>query len=198
MTTAPARNASRQKWADFLDAEGVDYPDNATRADLADLWNLRDDTPAAEAPDAVTEQALDYKPSPNPRIADQVPAELRFSTDSGDHFEPEKILIDLNGRPAYLYEPPKALLILIAASLSPESPIEEKLRAMLNLLSSCLDSAAERELRAAMNSRTRVFDDDIIGQLVAVIFDRWAPTLDADTQVRAPQNRAQRRANARK
>lgn len=37
----PARNAGRDDWAAFLDAEGVDYPDDAGRNDLIQIWDSR-------------------------------------------------------------------------------------------------------------------------------------------------------------
>ncbi|WP_298442589.1 hypothetical protein [Gordonia sp. (in: high G+C Gram-positive bacteria)] len=202
MATAPSRNATRKTWADHLKREGIDVPPGATRADLIALWDLNEteDTAAYTDRDVdpVLDQALDYKPAPHAALADQIPAELRFSTDTGERREPEKLLIDLNGKPAYLYEPPKSLLILVGAALSPETPLERKIGTMMDLLSSCLDSAAEREVRAAMFSRTAVFNEDLLGELVALIFDTWAPSLDADTSVSPPMNRAQKRAAARK
>ena len=38
---APARNAGRDDWAAFLDAEGVDYPDDAGRNGLIEIWDAR-------------------------------------------------------------------------------------------------------------------------------------------------------------
>lgn len=38
---APARNAGRDDWVAFLDAEGVDYPDDAGRNDLIEIWDSR-------------------------------------------------------------------------------------------------------------------------------------------------------------
>ena len=38
---APARNAGRDDWAAFLDAEGVDYPDDAGRNGLIEIWDSR-------------------------------------------------------------------------------------------------------------------------------------------------------------
>lgn len=38
---APARNAGRDDWAAFLDAEGISYPDDAGRNDLIEIWDAR-------------------------------------------------------------------------------------------------------------------------------------------------------------
>lgn len=192
-TTVPARSASRKIWADFLRSEGIDVPAAANRADLIALWDLNKSAPETDA--ASPSGNLDFfKPAPNAALADQVPDELRFSTSAGERREPEKVLIQLNGRAVYLYEPPQSLLVLTGVSLRPETPLDRKIGVMLDLLSSCLDSAAEREVRQAMMSRTSLFNDDLLGELVALIFDTWAPNIDTDTTTTKPQNRASRRA----
>lgn len=38
---APARNAGRDDWAAFLDAEGISYPDDAGRNGLIEIWDAR-------------------------------------------------------------------------------------------------------------------------------------------------------------
>lgn len=139
-----------------------------------------------------------YRPAPDPRLLEQVPEDLAFTTDSGDRREPEKLLIEINGVACYLYQPPTSMLMLVASSLSAEAPIEDRVRTMLQLVSQCLDSQAERMVRAAMFSRDNSFDDAILGKLVATIINKWAPyTMDAadlDTSSRAPLTRQQRRA----
>lgn len=36
---APAGNASKKKWREFLEGRGVDIPEGATRADMIELWD---------------------------------------------------------------------------------------------------------------------------------------------------------------
>lgn len=38
---APAGNASSAVWAEFLEAQGVDVPEDATRAQMIALWESR-------------------------------------------------------------------------------------------------------------------------------------------------------------
>ncbi|KXT55659.1 hypothetical protein Y710_18015 [Gordonia sp. QH-12] len=202
MATAPARTAPKARWAKFLNEQGIDVPDSATRADMIDLWRLNQDDHDGDVDAPAEAGSLEYfRPAPDERLADQVPGDLSFSTDSGERRDPEKLLISIDGKPTYLYQPSTALLMLVAGSLSAEAPIEDRLRTMLNLVSQCLDSEAERLVRARMFARDNSFDDGLLGKLVATIINKWAPyTLDAadlDTSSKPKASRQQRRAAAR-
>ncbi|MCF8610065.1 hypothetical protein L5G28_07800 [Gordonia sp. HY285] len=157
-----------------------------------------------DAPNPVADQVNDYRPSPNPKLADQVPEELQFSTDSGESREPEKVLISLNGRPHYLYEPSRAMLLLLGSALvSTETSLEDRIRTMMNIIDKCLDSDGVRVVRAAIMNSDNSFDEGLLSTLMETIFNRWAPTmadeLNTDTAAAKPaQNRAALRASARR
>lgn len=199
--TAPAKTAPKAKWAKFLDEHDIDVPKDATRADLIDLWNLNKDDVADDDERELTptEQGyVDYRPAPTVNTDVDVPVEFEFVTDSGERREPEKLLIKIDGQPHYLYEPSFASLLLVGANLaSEETPFENRIRTMMDLINNCLDTAGVRGLRAAMFARDNRFEQDILGQLTATIFQKWAPNEEIVTTTKQRANRAQRRRSTR-
>lgn len=218
MPAVPTGNSSRAKWADHLDAYDIDYPDNATRADLIDLWNLSqpldedtvDTTREASREDddaeVVEQVANNFKPGPNPKLADHpVPAELQFTTRGSSDRDPGTVRIQVNGHQAYLYEPTLPTMLLVSATISsPTTSFPERMRVLVDFVLMSLDSMTEQEVRAAIFGRATDFDLAIIGDLAAVIFDEWGDGIDADTSLEDPRtqeqpmNRQQRRQAARK
>lgn len=214
-TKAPARNASRAKWADWLTQHDIDVPDGATRDDLAELWTLNEDDAApVDVDDTDTTLSADesrradillgndQRPSPNAALADQVPDEYRFSTDSGRREDPDKLLISLDEMACYLYKPSSTLMIIMAASFTPGADPLEKVRAMLNLVNASLDAQGRILLHRMMTAGDASFDDGLVGKLAWVILNKWAPTLAQDADLNtdttpAPANRAARRRAAK-
>lgn len=196
----PAKTASKAKWESFLEDQGIDVPANASRADLIDLWNLHavDGEPDDDADvTAAAKAVLDFKPSPTEDVA--VDEDLDFTTSDGSEREPEKIVVHIDGRPHYLYEPSLALLLLNATALSSDqTPFEDRIRTVMDLVNACLDTDGVRTIRRAMYSRDTVFDLNILGKLVAVIYRQWAPNENVNTDMEPKRNRAQRRQTARR
>ena len=199
--TAPAKTASKAAWTTFLTDQGIDVPKDASRADMIDLWNLhQDDTDSVDVSRTDVEEAINYKPGPSAKAATlDVPDDLSFTTDSNDRRDPEKLLIKINGNAHYLYQPSMGLLLLVAANLSStETSFADRIRTMMDLLNTCLDTAGAQAVRAAMFARDNRFDQDLLGKLTAVIFERWAPEENIDTSsTPQPSNRGQRRQAAR-
>lgn len=197
----PAKTASKAKWEVFLEDQGIDVPANASRADLIDLWNLHtadtDDGDDDADVTAAAKAVLDFKPSPTADV--DIADDLDFSTSDGSEREPEKIVVRIDGRPHYLYEPSLALLLLNATALSSDNtPFEDRIRTVMDLVNACLDTDGVRKIRRAMYSRDTVFDLNILGQLVAVIYRQWAPNENVNTDMKPKSNRAQRRQTARR
>lgn len=130
-----------------------------------------------------------------------IPEELQFSTDSGSRRTPESLTIAIDGMQCTLHQPSDALMILLMASFTPEADAATKLRAMLDLVNACLNEQGRFILRRMMFATDNSFDDAILGQLTAVVLQRWSDGSDnVDLTVkkkREPQNRASRRQAAR-
>lgn len=206
----PAKNASKARWEDFLRSEGIEVPEDATRVELIEAWEQRGtaldvaDVDVTADDDAQRRAAAimgtDSRESPHADLADQVPDEFRFTTDSGERRDPEKLLISIDGQPCYLYQPPNTSMVLFAAAFTPNTDPAEKVKSILNLVNVSLDQAGRTLLWRMMNSADNSFDDALPGRLAFTILDRWAPTLaaEADLSVDRPQNRAARRQIDRK
>ncbi|WP_353107834.1 hypothetical protein [Gordonia sp. (in: high G+C Gram-positive bacteria)] len=141
------------------------------------------------------------KEPPNPKLIDQVPEDLSFSTDSGERRDAEKMLVSIDGVACYLYQPSDALMALLASSFAPGAELTEKISGMLNLVNASLDVNGTMLLRRAMFASDNSFDDELLGKLVAAILQKWAPSIagNADLSTEKPKpSRPQRRAAAKK
>ncbi|MFZ2488688.1 MAG: hypothetical protein WAZ19_11245 [Anaerolineae bacterium] len=156
--------------------------------------------PAKKAAPPAAPAGLDeFKPSPDPRLDVDVPADLQFTSTTGRQRDPEKFAVTIDGNVHYVYQPSDALLVLVGANLSSgEASPADKVKTLLNLVNQCVDSAGVQAIRARMFDARNDFDDQLLGNIAAAIFDRWAPeAVDRDAITGPGPNRAARRQNAR-
>ena len=155
--------------------------------------------------DAVDEQELkdlarqmDFRPSPNPKVLDLIPDELKFSTDSGERRDPETIAVEINGRPHYLYQPSTAMLMLMLAPLAVDNtPLEKRIAVMMDVVTTCIDSEGAQVIRRAIMANDDSFDLTILPKLVTTVLNKWAPSMASnyhlDVDDEPAGNRAARR-----
>ncbi|QNJ58002.1 tail assembly chaperone [Gordonia phage JKSyngboy] len=200
-TKAPAANASRQKWVDFFAEayKSVDT-DDMTRADMREVHKLREagspaDTPAQADPGAGYDTSEFEAPS-----LDDVPEELRFSTDTGEDREIEKIPFAMDGIPFWLFRPSDAAMTLYMGELLSDD-VRVRTNSMVRIVQQCVDPSALMYLQERITDRANNFDDGLYGRVVAAVLEEWGDATASakfrQAQENEAQNRQQRRAAAR-
>lgn len=202
MATAPKANASRAQWVKFFAEE---YPDVDTddmgRPDLINVHKLRKGGSPADpdTPDADTASSggeIDYRPP----TLDDVPEELRFSTDTGEDREVERMAFAMDGTPFWLYRPSDAALTLYTNQLLSDNP-QQRTNAMVMLVQQAVDASGLMYLQERVTDRANNFDDGLYGRIVAAVLNRWgddtAATKFAQSEKAEALNRKQRRAAAK-
>ncbi|ATN90225.1 hypothetical protein SEA_LENNON_31 [Gordonia phage Lennon] len=195
-TKAPAANASVLTWRKFI---GEAYPDvpadeieQMNRPDMRELHKLRTETATAKS---VDEHSEFEAPS-----LDEVPEELRFSTDTGEDREVERMPFAMDGIPFWLYRPSDAAMTLYMNQLLSDDP-RLRTNAMTTLVQQSVDPAALMYLQERITDRANNFDDGLYGNVVAAVLQRWgdetAATRFKQAQEGEAKNRQQRRAAAR-
>ncbi|UVT31830.1 tail assembly chaperone [Gordonia phage Kewpiedoll] len=192
-TKAPAANASVHTWRKFI-AEA--YPDvladDMSRPEMRDLHKLRTEAATVES---VDEHSEFEAPS-----LDEVPEELRFSTDTGEDREVERMPFAMDGIPFWLYRPSDAAMTLYMNQLLSDDP-RLRTNAMTTLVQQSVDPAALMYLQERITDRANNFDDGLYGNVVAAVLQRWgdetAATRFKQAQEGEAKNRQQRRAAAR-
>lgn len=200
-TSAPAANASRQAWVEFF-AEAYDDvdTDDMTRADMREVHKLRKaGSPADTAANDPRMGGGEFSELEAPSL-DDVPEELRFSTDTGEDREVERIPFAMDGMPFWLYRPSDAALTLYMNQLLSDN-VQQRTNAMVMLVQQAIDAGAMMYLQDRITDRANNFDDGLYGKVVAAVLERWGEATAADkfkqAQSAQNENRAQRRAAAR-
>lgn len=198
-TKAPAANASRQKWVEFFAVAYDDVDtDDMSRADMREVHKLRE---AGSPPDSPAQITPSHEPGEfEAPSLDEVPDELRFSTDTGEDREVERIPFAMDGIPFWLYRPSDAAMTLYMNQLLSDD-VRMRTNAMTTLVTQCVDPAAMMYLQERITDRANNFDDGLFGSVVAAVLQRWgdetAATRFAQAQESEAKNRQQRRAAAR-
>ncbi|QAY16773.1 tail assembly chaperone [Gordonia phage Twonlo] len=201
MATAPKANATRAKWAEFFAEE---YPDVDTddmgRPDMVSVHKLR--TSGSPADSETTGSAgssggeIDYRPP----TLDDVPEDLRFSTDTGEDREVERMAFAMDGTPFWLYRPSDAALTLYTNQLLSDNP-QQRTNAMVMLVQQAVDASGLMYLQERVTDRANNFDDGLYGRVVAAVLNRWGDDTAASKFAQAEKveamNRKQRRAAAK-
>ncbi|QXN73690.1 tail assembly chaperone [Gordonia phage Fitzgerald] len=195
-TKAPAANASVHTWRKFIAEAYPDVPDEdleqMNRPDMRDLHKLRTEAATAKS---VDEHSEFEAPS-----LDEVPEELRFSTDTGEDREVERMPFAMDGIPFWLYRPSDAAMTLYMNQLLSDDP-RLRTNAMTTLVQQSVDPAALMYLQERITDRANNFDDGLYGNVVAAVLQRWgdetAATRFKQAQEGEAKNRQQRRAAAR-
>ncbi|AXH44894.1 tail assembly chaperone [Gordonia phage Flatwoods] len=195
-TKAPAANASVHTWRKFIAEQYPDVPDEdieqMTRPDMRDLHKLRTEEATTKS---TTEQSEFEAPS-----LDDVPEELRFSTDTGEDREIEKIPFAMDGIPFWLFRPSDAAMTLYMGELLSDD-VRVRTNSMVRIVQQCVDPSALMYLQERITDRANNFDDGLYGRVVAAVLEEWGDATASakfrQAQENEAQNRQQRRAAAR-
>ncbi|URC17648.1 tail assembly chaperone [Gordonia phage Tardus] len=214
---APALNASRDKWAEFI-AEA--YPDvdtdDMSRIDMQTVHKLRkagsppDSESTGDAAEGTERRYADQvrvvpqdRPDLEAPSLDDVPEALRFSTDTGEETEVERIAFAMDDEPFWLYKPSDAAMRLYMAQLLSDEP-KTRMNAMTLLVQQALDTSGLMYVQERVTDKRNKFDDGLYAHVVAAVLDTWGEAMAAaqfkaiaDKEREQKQNRAQRRAAAR-
>ncbi|UQT02048.1 tail assembly chaperone [Gordonia phage ChadMasterC] len=195
-TKAPAANASVHTWRKFIGEAYPDVPEGEiaqmNRQDMRELHGMRSTSQSSKS---VDEHSEFEAPS-----LDEVPEELRFSTDTGEDREVERMPFAMDGIPFWLYRPSDAAMTLYMNQLLSDDP-RLRTNAMTTLVQQSVDPAALMYLQERITDRANNFDDGLYGNVVAAVLQRWgdetAATRFKQAQEGEAKNRQQRRAAAR-
>lgn len=199
MATAPKLSATRQKWVEFFAEE---YPDVDTedmgRPDLISVHKLRKGGSPADSDTTGNAGSgeMDYRPP----TLDDVPDDLRFSTDTGEDREVERMAFAMDGTPFWLYRPSDSALTLYTNQLLSDNP-QQRTNAMVMLVQQAVDASGLMYLQERVTDRANNFDDGLYGRIVAAVMNKWGDDTAAAKFAQAEkveaQNRKQRRAAAK-
>ncbi|QDH93184.1 tail assembly chaperone [Gordonia phage Zipp] len=215
---APPVNASRAKWVAFVSEAYPDVDtDDMDRPDLIELHKLRkagspsdSDTTGDGATDADERRYADQvrvvpqdRPDFEAPTLDDVPESLRFSTDTGEETEVERIAFAMDDEPFWLYKPSDAAMRLYMAQLLGDDP-KTRMNAMTLLVQQALDTSGLMYVQDRVTDKRNKFDDGLYAHVVAAVLDTWGEDMAAaqfkalaEKEREQKQNRAQRRAAAR-
>lgn len=202
---APAVNASRAKWVEYFAVAYKDVDtDDMSRQDMIEVHKLRKagsppDSEAAQRPGLISTVPADRIDTEVPSL-DDVPEHLRFSTDTGEDRDIERVPIALDGRAFWLYRPSDAALTLYLNQLLSDD-VRMRSNAMTTLVQQVLDPSGVMYLMERITDKANNFDDTLYMHVVANVLELWAEDTAAvkfrQVQEAETQNRAQRRAAAR-
>ncbi|AYR03010.1 tail assembly chaperone [Gordonia Phage StorminNorm] len=195
-TKAPAANASVHTWRKFIAEQYPDVLDedieHMSRPDMRDLHKLRTEQ-------ATTKSTIDQSEFEAPSL-DDVPEELRFSTDTGEDREIEKIPFAMDGIPFWLFRPSDAAMTLYMGELLSDD-VRVRTNSMVRIVQQCVDPSALMYLQERITDRANNFDDGLYGRVVAAVLEEWGDATASakfrQAQENEAQNRQQRRAAAR-
>lgn len=131
----------------------------------------------------------------------EVGEEFQFTSDTGNNRAMERMAIKIDGEKFWLYRPSNALIYMLAGTLAAGSDLTERLNAMVQLIQVSMDDAGWMYVRRRMADRRNNFDDELLGNLVSTILNKWATPDVVDgfnkNQKTAQGNRAARRQASR-
>ncbi|QGJ95813.1 tail assembly chaperone [Gordonia phage EMoore] len=193
MAAAPKATASVATWRKFM---GEQYPEidttGMTRADMRDVHKLRQEDSHSPAAELASADDVDIS---------SIPDELQFSTDTGEDRELERVAITLDGNKFWLERPSDAAMTLYMNQLLSDDP-RTRTNAMVNLVQQSLDTGGLMYVQQRVLDKANNFDDQLYGSIVGAVLNRWgddfAATKFAQIQKAEQQNRAARRAAARR
>lgn len=196
MAATPKANASVLTWRKFF---AETYPDldasTMKREDMRDIHRLRQNGSPADSPAALmTASASDVD-------IDSIPEELRFSTDTGEDRELERVAFMMDGNKFWLERPSDSAMTLYMNQLLSDDP-RTRTNAMITLVQQSIDAGGLMYLQSRVTDKANNFDDALYGNVVGAVLRMWgddfAASKFAEIQKAEQQNRAARRAAARR
>ena len=193
MAATPKATASVATWRKFI---AETYPDadttGMTRQDMRDLHQLRRDDGRSPADAMAVADDIDIE---------SIPESLRFSTDTGEDRELERVPFMMDRNKFWLERPSDAAMTLYMNQLLSEDP-RIRSNAMVNLVQQCLDAGGLMYLQSRIQDKANNFDDALYGRVVGAVLDMWgddfAATKFKQMEAAELQNRAARRAAGRR
>ncbi|AXQ60643.1 hypothetical protein SEA_ALI17_27 [Gordonia phage Ali17] len=193
MAATPKATASIATWRKFM---GEQYPEidttGMTRADMRDLHKLRQEDSRSPAAELASASDVDI---------DSIPEELRFSTDTGEDRELERVAFMMDGNKFWLERPSDSAMTLYMNQLLSDDP-RTRTNAMITLVQQSIDAGGLMYLQSRVTDKANNFDDALYGNVVGAVLRMWgddfAASKFAEIQKAEQQNRAARRAAARR
>lgn len=219
----PKRNASRSTWRKFIEDEfdPEDLPEDLADMSRAELIEWYDDELDAQADDGedgyddegdvddvvdaevlTAEEDRDedeavekFRDQLDRPTLDDVPEDLRVTTDTGERRDVERVATALDGIPFWLYRPSDSAMYLWGSRILSDND-SERLNAMMQLVQLSLEPAGRDYLFSKINDPQNSFEDGAIGELVARILTEWAEdaAVDKFRQAQATNRAARRQA----
>ncbi len=160
-------------------------------------------TPAKRAPAKTAPAKKAAQPALTPAVVDEgddltgIPAELQFTSDSGNRRDPETLDFAIDGRKFTLTQPSTAFLTLVTTGVFSENTSQaDKVMTMFEVIRTCMDPIGVAYVHSRIKATDNSFDDELLGSIVATILKKWAPEIEADLELK-PANRSARRQAAR-
>lgn len=196
MAAAPKANASRQKWVEFFADE---YPevdtDDMNREDMRDVHKLL----KAEGVSPVTAADATNGYVAPPSI-DDVPEDLRFTTDTGEDRDVERTPFALDGFAFWLERPSDAAITLYLPQIMSDDA-RVRSNAMAAFVQQVVDVPGMMYLQERITDKANNFEPGTYGRIIAAVMDKWGDDTARAAVAKANdaelQNRKQRRAAAR-
>ncbi|AMS03021.1 tail assembly chaperone [Gordonia phage Leonard] len=193
MAAAPKATASVATWRKFMAEQ---YPEidttGMTRVDMRDLHKLRQEDSRSPAAELSSASDVDI---------DSIPEELRFSTDTGEDRELERVAFMMDGNKFWLERPSDSAMTLYMNQLLSDDP-RTRTNAMITLVQQSIDAGGLMYLQSRVTDKANNFDDALYGNVVGAVLRMWgddfAASKFAEIQKAEQQNRAARRAAARR
>lgn len=214
----PKRNAPRSKWQEFIrDEFEDDAPEDLadmTRSEIIDWYDAElDDDPDGDPDDDYDDEVVDadvvdeddetdddaevakFRDQLDRPTIEDVPEDLRISTDTGERRDVERVATALDGIPFWLYRPADSAMYLWGSRILSDND-SERLNAMMQLVQLSLEPAGRDYLFSKINDPSNSFEDGAIGELVARILTEWAEdaAVDKFRQAQATNRSARRQA----